>query len=441
MNIITLIKKLFKKHVDEPSDFVTRVLPSLKFGDVIIAERFNNDIEKEEMGANHDIGPYIVVGFDNDKIIGCYCTSKNTSHWGMQIGKDYNIFKNDTWVDTRTKIKTIDEEAFINKGYYSLNEEDKLKLNKRLTRCCPCEYNDFGLKKRLWISEKPAFLGVRDVFKKDKNMYLIIQETTKYFKALKIEGYDYHTSSVNFNTFKIMATEYKHKQGVTYLNTIPEAQYKTIISNYEAIQAVNAYRSKIFNDNKAVRGSVFEFMGHLYYTYGITGDTANCFKVDHAIGGDEDYQKIDGKRFLLFFNDTLDLDLNNSTYKLKYLASEDEMDNIKEFKKDYYKKRVSHLSKGKNQNNNCIYKKARLQVGDMVYQRDITKQYIILQIEGDIASIILFNDLKKDKMKIMECELKSLKRFKNVTAMELTAIDRKLNQIHAINARTYQKHV
>lgn len=99
MGLLALIRKKKEcfsedtiKNDPKYRNFIDNIIPSLKFGDIIYAERFNNDIEKEWMGEGHTTGPFIVISFDGDKVVGAYCTSNPNVKGGFEIGEYYYLF-------------------------------------------------------------------------------------------------------------------------------------------------------------------------------------------------------------------------------------------------------------------------------------------------------------------------------------------------------------
>ena len=122
MNIIEKFKnRLFNTNIYEKSKNEKLFLETLKYhniGDVIWAKRYDFDFEKDIISSGHQMGPYIVVGKTEDKLICLYCTGKYKKN-ELELS-DYDFFNKETYVQTY-QIRAIDFESYSFDNYYYHN--------------------------------------------------------------------------------------------------------------------------------------------------------------------------------------------------------------------------------------------------------------------------------------------------------------------------------
>ena len=86
-------------------------LSKLLIGDIVWANRYESDEEREQILKGHEIGPYIIIGFEKDEPIGVYATSRNKKEF-LLLGKI--IGEKNTYINV-SKIKKITEENYRGK--------------------------------------------------------------------------------------------------------------------------------------------------------------------------------------------------------------------------------------------------------------------------------------------------------------------------------------
>ena len=425
------IKAYFNRNKAEEDlkykDFIENVIPSLKFGDIIYAERFNNDIEKEDMGEGHNTGPFVVISFDGDKVIGAYCTSNQCVKGGFQIGENYNLFSRDrNTYATLLRLKTIDSEAFLNIGSRNLSNSDIDRIKKKMCLTdLDIKYDDFGLEKNLDVNFNVDF-EIGDVVIYSGRYYVIVEkkESTKFIIA-PITGYDSRYSCIDFSQVKIDFANVKEVEmnDLFYINSIVKSQMVIIIKEY------NEYikrKSEIINseNRKLDRGCLVSLFNDLYYVYGTEGNVANSFGVKIArITGDSIL--IAGKRFIPCYESVKDIDIKSDSYQILGVASEEEMDEISKARKSYKKSKKEVKS-------NVSVKKKKMSNELLVCLKDDKKsRYIVYDENDDMYKVISLSSLLSNhEVIIFDLPKSAFMASNNVTSTELMIIKRTLEQLH-----------
>ena len=114
---LNLIKYLFK-------------LNKVKVGDIIIAKRYDNIIEKYKIKKGHRIGPFIVIYKKGKKLYALSCTSNNkNSNAYIKLNSTYN-FNKETYLNLKD-YKIIKNKHFIK----IIDKLSKNDLNKVIKKC------------------------------------------------------------------------------------------------------------------------------------------------------------------------------------------------------------------------------------------------------------------------------------------------------------------
>ncbi len=381
-------KKLFKPfEIDDTKyrNFVDNIIPSLKFGDVICAERFNNDLEMEDMGDGHTTGPFVVISFDNDKIIGAYCTTSASRYNSFLLGENYNLFQRQTYVDVY-RLKTIDADAYLYKSEHKLRTSDMNRIKKKLTLMHKTiTYDDFGLTKE--FNEKfDVTYDIGDVVAYNGQTHIIVgKKENDVFQLIPIANYDSKRSYIDFSKVTLDYSNIKENTSphFHYLNTIATPHLKIILNKYK--EYLTRKKEIISNQDKALdRGCLIFAFGGLYYVYGINGNIANAFAVKKTLLVD-DMITVGGKKFLPIFDNARDINIKTDKYKILGVASESEMDQIKDAKKSYKKtiKDIKEKSNGKRHKYNFL----------VSLKDNITIRYIICGEDDNNYSVISVSGL------------------------------------------------
>ena len=442
MGLLKFIKKIRKRFCvdiieNDPKYmyFKDSVIPSLKFGDIIYAERFNNDIEKESMGEGHTSGPFIVLSFDGDKVVCAYCTSNSYAKGSFQIGEDYNLFyrAKNTYA-TLFKLKTIDSEAYLSKHEKSLSEMDINRIKKKLCLTSSIyTYDDFGLEKDLNINFDVQF-EVGDVVRYEKQCYIIIdKKDNDNYLLIPIANYDYCYSFIDFSESKIDYTVSKEakKNKMFYRNSIPNSQMIFVMKQYK--DYIKMKNKPLVDDKKKLdRGCLLQADDGLYYVFGITGNTANSFYVRCVNIGDRAIS-IAGKKYMPNYGRTRDFDINGKGYAILKIATEEEMDAIKASRKNYKK-----VKKESNSNSKSINSKNNVGNVFVCLIDNETSRYMIYTENNNSYCVITVSSLLSGgNLEITELPKYMVKRTDNITTNELRTI--KNNLLRANSSKLSKK--
>ena len=423
MGLLAFFKKIFgKKLLKDPKyiNFVENILPDLKFGDVIYADRFFNEDEKKYMGMYHCTGPFVVITTIEDKIIGAYCTSSQTRKGTIQLCEDYDIFhRNKNTYVIVSDIRAIDYESFIDKYEEKLNEDDLNKIKKRLVLNKCNKYSYFGVRSDFNFDVKTDY-EVNDVVSCGYTPYVIIDIINDELILLPIYYYNSKNSHLDISKVKIDYFNVKKhsKEGLYYLNTIPNSQMRVILGNYRNF--LNSKNEMLNSANKLYRGCLIETFDGLYYVYGTLSNVANTFEVSKTNEDIEDAIVISGKKYKPNYLNNVDVDMKIMNYTIVDVASEYETTKIKEARKSYkktHKDSIELLSKPL--------------IGTIMHlKKDITKKYIMFYAHKGIYTAVSLDSLfNKNKIETVLISKKELKKMTNITAIELRVIQRKLLEL------------
>lgn len=219
------------------NNFIKDILPLLHIGDIIYAYRYDNEKEKNLMRQGHDSGPYVVIGFDNKKVIGAPLTSSENERKSIQVANDMKIFsRNKNSYMSLSKIKTIDSKSFINMAHKRLNNDD-LKKIKKIINFNNIHYSDRGKKKSLTRKFNLYFEeGDIAFIKSDIGLIGIVLSKMKDNKYVLVpsNGYKRNTNYINLSQIKIDYSNTKEveENSLHYLNTLNRQQFSIIKKNY-----------------------------------------------------------------------------------------------------------------------------------------------------------------------------------------------------------------
>ena len=363
--------------------FNQTILPFIKFGDIIFAERFITETEKQNMGEGHITGPFVVVGVDNDRIIGCYCTSREDRPGNFAIGEKYDLFDREKLTfTTRKRIQTIDYISFINKHDRRLNDEDRNRLLKMLLINPNTTYNDFGLEKKLELDEKVS-LEPRDIIYYKSKPYLILDEKDNNYICVELKNYNPHVSRMILvkESYDITKLVMVPKNINNYVNTLSKNQFEIILEDYKK----QVERKELISSNTIDRGTVIKVANSYYYVYGINGNVADVFLLEKAYKGVENCISIGKYYFVPNFNSYKKIQIKNDQYTVLMAANDEEMTTIKNMKKSHNKTKKEEIKRGTRVDYN---------IGEVVaLTSNKNSRYIIVSIDDRNIHTVSFDSL------------------------------------------------
>lgn len=417
MGVIKRTIDFIKLHIvgEEQSDFIVNVLPNLKFGDVIYAERFNDDLEKSFFGEGHETGPYIVLGVDNDRVIGAYCTSSSKAKGTMHISKHHKIFHNrkNSYVTLKYGAKTIDEQAFLGTRYEHLTDSDIKRLKKKIFLNGDVTYDDFGIEKPVSIDEEFTY-EPGDVVYYNRLLYTIYDVNDGCYTLFLTNLYSSSENQLNLDALRCNSHSTIKKgntEDLYYINTLHDADFIMLKKRYED------YLTMI-NENIVKRGSLVKLDNKLYYTYDIKSYTANSFLVSEKPTVDDVRIKINGENYFTSFEDLCNIDLITDKYQLVDVASVLEMDQIKEVKKDL----------GKNINR-PIRRNYDIAVGHWVNKDGFNEDFLVVKVNKKSVTIMSIPGILEGRKRQLEVNINQLVKRDNVSIAAVNNVKRKFEEI------------
>ena len=337
--------------------FKSEILPNYNFGDIIWALRYDFDWDKDDIGEKHEIGPYIVLGKKDNKLICMYCTSVPNKKNYFEIGKNGYMFDNLKRTFTTTfDLRAIDSESFVGEnevGAKSLNYDDKELIAKKYSNVKIVQYNDLGKQRalRLELGVEPMFLP-GDIIK-DKNsntLKLIVKRENGFIYTIGIKYYDRWQNMINFNKENIVFNMREEKQeNNIYINTIPENQFKIIEEKYKEHLKLVKEKQELKENFTLKRGALISKYNTSYYVYNTEKDKAKIFSLKKEYYATENTIKIGTIYFTPNFEDEKEINIKDESYHIIRLANEKEMDNISSKRKKYYKTKKEQVLNYKEQ--------------------------------------------------------------------------------------------
>lgn len=164
------------------------------------------------------------------------------------------------------------------------------------------------------------------------------------------------------------------------------------------------------------RGIIISVNNDMYYVYGITSTIVNTFLMFELNKPNEKSVLIDNKPYLLCFQNECNFDLKTTPYKVLNILSENEINYIKQLRKDFHKN-------NKNKDKDKVSNK-QLKICDIVSRKhDYLSRYLIVGLHGsrlltiDINALLNNNIIKYEHFKYAD-----VSKCNNVTSIELQVL-------------------
>ncbi len=351
-----------------------------KFGDIVIANRFENEQEKDNIPLGHRDGPFIVIGKAKGKILALYATGAIPTDYSyryrnllLKTTDYYDTLEKDTFVCTNRCYLLADSDIKETIGH--LNENDEIGLNKRIGIVTDKkEYGSYAL------PYKKVELSVGDVIKRDNNMYVVIGLSEGVYECLQIKK--------GTNGYRIAL------DGVDYVPVYKEIIKIIDVSEYNRVNVIpdnmiigiqkdrKDYLDFMARDGIIGRGSVITLGDRYFYVNGELGDTFNGFEILKTEHSKMAKIKVGTETFYTNFSNLIQFYKKEHEYSFYKNAWPFEMQNIKDEKKSYTKKhspRKSRLSKTKRARiRKSNEYKANITSGALVEEGLSMKRYIVI---------------------------------------------------------------
>ncbi len=388
--LTNLTKKKREKSVKKTDDnFVKNIVPNAKFGDIIVAKNSDKDVN------SFDKDVLVVVGKTDNSLLCYYCeTLPNDS---MIILKEYKLFDNDRNISTPYKIVTIDGNSFFkNASKISFDDSDQLIMNLK-----------YHFKENEDVFKKPNTqllfnhaIRIRDIISVDDKNYLVLNSSSsvdKYtndvynvkFLLLPISGYDIANLDCDlFEYDKAIRISVRDKD-LKYISSISRERYGIIVKKYYRY----IYRKNELNIAKKKKGLkkgyIVLYEDKLYYVYNVDESNGYAFLISPT---DTDFEQIAGNtRFIPHFDKQVSIDIKDDEYTFVDVAYSNEIIDINESRKDYFKNKIIREKKLNSGKDDYSYN-----VGDIVEHVDhLGSKFIVVGIYCDTLITIAFEPFIK----------------------------------------------
>ena len=380
----------------------------LELGDITWAKRYKTEEEKSKIKEGHEIGPYIIIKKDNNKIYGIYCSSNSIITNPIikrKLNKlDYTKNKdNYIWINN---IDEITEDTFLNK-IGKIDDQTLDLINK---------YIYIGIKhnyeiKNYTLEEVNFNYSIGDI---------IIYKNNKYY-IHKIDNNNFYCYKLNKNNIQKNITIYKKNYSLDFNNVLIPIDSK--ISLYEVIdidtqKKINKLKVKTQEEekykNNLESGNLIEYNNKLYYIFGNFKDELLTYKIKKT----NDYQY---KRIMInnqiYYTNFEEIPIKKGKEKIKVISR---ITPIEELELKKLKKQIKNKNEKKinNNKNNEIYKKYKIKT--IILDNETQDKYIIINRENNIITVysmkkdIIFDiDLAKENKKYTKLETLSNIAYQN----------------------------
>ena len=343
-----------ENELQKENHFLNDILPNSEFGDIIWAQRFDFEWEKDGFWSpKHSIGPFIVIGKTEDRLICMYCTSVPQKDYFFEIGNGYNLFPKKTYT-TINRIKAIDYESFVNINRSDdtcLSKEEKSLVAKLLHVQQLIEYSDLGLYKQIYFDlNKYIILSVGDIIrdKKTNQIKIIVKKDNDFI----------YTVPYNNNESEIK----KEKE-----------------EDNEYIKSVAIEEIMNINNNSLFRvGDLLKKDNDYYYVYHTDGNIAKTFLLKKEKDSEENTIMIEKLKYIPYYLETIEIERDDNSYKVIGKASEIEKNIILNERRNFVEK-----SKRENRKKPIKYvgNSNHFKVGDIVEHRNyFAMEFIVIAI-------------------------------------------------------------
>lgn len=369
---------------DEKIKFLEN-LKKIEIGDIIWAKRYNTEEEKKTIEEGHREGPFIVLDKTKNYLLCCYGTGveRANSKYNFEIKKDGYCLSKDTYFNVMD-FNFIDEKTFIKFGD-KLTEKDKNNFFKKLKSLNFGYYYHNNIKKYFDFT-----LQLGDVINYKGNKYIItnIHDNKLYCIPIghkEIELLD--VNKIDYSNIVFLDSSIKFK----CVKTVSENMLLGILKKQKE------YLKNITNSNEPQRGSLVNINNKYYYIYGEEGNEWLLFEVYKLKKENFETIYIGKQKYYTDFNNNLKI---NKQYinKAEILATNEEIDNIKNIRKNYKKqskqKRVQKISQTKFIKGDIIESK---------YSSD--EKYLIIKVYDNFYECVVIKELLS-KQVIEKCFIK-----------------------------------
>lgn len=350
---------------------------NLKIGDIIWAKRYSNEEEMERIAEGHRVGPYVVIEKD-ERGLKCLYTTSTPQKMQFLYYTISTLENNKPTNICLTKNAFITLDRFIKKAG-SLSEDDVKGLYKKINLA---KHN--GIFVDVFAPYIPLEKG--DVLLSRSNLYLIIDEEENRLTCIGLNSnrktFDF---SLNIDDQTLYACVNNTKE---IYNNGSLARFNFVDNEtlYKIINLRNQYLEYLQQKNEIQRGSLVKFNDKLYYIYGEIGNQWQAFSVDIEYDEELCCLIIDQEKFYTNFLDLFTIEKKQNNVQVLTLASEREIQNIKDSKKRYQKEKQKS-KKPKSNKFKPPLKKPNIQSGSIIKFENTTKgnmYVVVLRLQEEV---------------------------------------------------------
>lgn len=366
-------------------------LKNLKIGDIILAKRYKNDIEKNQIEEGHQNGPFIVIKKKKNTIYALYCTGANYEDNVNYIllPNNYNLSKQ-TYIYTSKEYK-IEDNQYI-KLLDKLNKDDLNKLNKII-------YLKGKIKKIKYE------FSIGDIIKYNNNLYYVFNVNKKFLQCYTIFKKNNSKNPIIINDVIYSFDLYSNKiiKNIKKIKLIDMANESEI----KKINIIKNKNEKYRRDKHIIeRGDLIKYNDNYYYIYGETGNQFNTYIIYLSNTKNEQLNKLYIHRGY-YFSKFEEININkNADIVYVKSATEDEINIIKLMKKENNmdKKNINKKEQlyNKNYQEKCI-------IADLNMNK-----YLIIGRKDNIIKCYDFNTIKLKEFNLKKTQFILINKLSNL---------------------------
>lgn len=350
---------------------------NLKIGDIIWAKRYANEEEMEQIAEGHRVGPYVVVE-NSEKGLKCLYSTSSPQKIKFLYYTTSTLENNKPTNICLTKTAVITLDRFIKKAG-SLSEDDIKGLYKKINMV---KHN--GVFIDVFAPHIPLEKG--DIIFYLNNLYLIIDENKNKLTCIELnlnqESFDF-ALQIGDNTYHGNVSKTKEIYNSGSLTRYYFINHDAL---YKIVNLRNQHLEYLQQKNEIQRGSLVKFNDKLYYIYGEIGNQWQAFSVGVEYDEELCCLIIDQKKFYTNFLDLVTIEKNQNNFQVLTLASEREIQNIKDSKKRYQKEKQKS-KKPKSNKFKPPLKKPNIQSGSVIKLENTTKgnmYVVVLRLQEEV---------------------------------------------------------
>lgn len=350
-------------------------LSKLKVGDIILARRYHNDEEKNNILEGHRESPFIIIKKTLFKVYALECSSilGNVSSPLLKLkimSNKYKI-KKDSYVYLG-RLDLLDKTRFITK-IDSLDDLDLNRIYKGIYLVC----------KYIKTIKLPNFkftYDIGDIVEYNQKLYYIHNkdDLNYYVWIVKEAKKDLNTVLINHKNYYFYTnkTSISKLDSLILVNMADDRMQEVIYAKYQKLV------KELKNRGIVNRGKLIVVNGSYYYIYGEYQNYFLVYKIYLKFSSEYFKIEIHGGYYYTLFEEMMIK--KNDEIKIKRVATDIEMDNIKNYRK---------LLKIKSKKNIEVTMFKKLKIGYIVIDTYSLNQYIIVDRGPDFLVLSSFDEL------------------------------------------------